>query len=181
MAKGQAQAADKQLQTTNQAAQGQGANAQQLFGTLAPNLTNQLNHPGYDNATKSAILGQGMEAANQPFASAMQEAKDTASRTGNSAGLDTSLDSMARAKAAADSNAAQTGQIAIANDAQKQQQQAQTGLGDLFGVSNDTMAKLYGTAPGILQGRAAGGSPFTSILQSAIGAGGTIGAAALKN
>lgn len=177
MARGAAKEAQQQLQTTNAAAAQQGAQANQIFGTEMPAVSNMIDNPGYDTATQNAIIGQGVQAANAPFASAADEAARTAGRTGNSAGLDVSLDSMARGKAAADANATQQADIAIANNKQQQQQQGIQDASGLFGTTEGTMSQLYGQGVPAINAQTNATAQQWSPITSLIGAAGGVGAA----
>lgn len=166
----------KQAGLQNTVAGQNNTNAQQLFGTEEPAVASMINNPGPNATQQAAIIGQDVQAANAPFASAADQATRTAGRTRNAAGLDVSLDSMARGKAAADANATQDAQLAIL---QNQQQQRQEGIQDasqLFGTSEGTMANLYGSTDQLYK------VPKTGVLDavSALGkgAGGAAGAAA---
>ena len=57
----------KQANVENAQAGQQGQMSQQIFGTEMPAITNMIQNPGYDTATKNAIIGQGVAAANAPF------------------------------------------------------------------------------------------------------------------
>jgi hypothetical protein len=177
MAKGQSKAADTNLATTNSVAAGQGANASQIFGTAAPLATNLATNGGYTPAQQTGIVNSGVNAANSVFGSAADAARTGAGTTRNAAGLDTTLDSMARGKSAADATAAQTAQTTIANDQQSQRQLGLQDLNSLYGTTTGSMNSLYGLGPGTLQARAAGQNPGLAIAQSLIGAAGGAGAA----
>lgn len=140
------------------------ANAQNIYGTLEPQYQSLATNGGYTQPVQNAIIGQGVQAANAPFASASDQATETAARTGNRAGLNSTLDNMAREKSSADANATQAGQIAIANDAQQQQQLGRTGLQNLFGTSQQTMDALYGSASPLFNVKV----PSTGALGNAI-------------
>ena len=176
MAKGQSQAANKNLALTNSVAAGQGQKAGQVFGTAEPLAANLATNGGYDQATKNSIIGQGVGAANSAFGSAADAARTGAAATRNAGGLDTTLDSMARGKAAADANATQTGQIAIANDQQQQRQLGIQDLNSLYGTTTGSMNSLYGLGPGTLQARAAGQNTGLALAGDVLGAAGSAAA-----
>jgi len=159
------QAMDQGNLLNAQAAQS-GQESNQLFGMAAPAVQKMISSPGYDPATQSAIVNDTVGGATEPFAGAQDTAARTAAASNNSAGLDTTLDNLAREKSAAASNAANDAQIEIANDKQQQEQQGIADAGSLFGTAQGTMRGLYGSAtplfgqqqksnlPGILGGAA---------------------------
>ena len=129
--------AQQQLNTTNAAAGGQGANAGQIFGTDWAAIQNQMNPSA---KTTEAFTQLPMDAANSAFAGAQQSAQQRMAKTNNSAGYGALADKLARGKATADSTAALQGTEALQN----LQNEGIKNAGNLFGTSEDTMAKLYG-------------------------------------
>ena len=99
-----------------------------------------------------------MGALASPFAAAKTAMTNSAARTNNSAGLTAGQDALARGQGIAAGQQSAANQTAFANDAQQQEAQAQQGLAGIYGINQDTMAKLYGLGPGTLQARAAGPS-----------------------
>ncbi len=131
--------AQQQLNTTNAVAAGQAGDAGQVFGTDWNAVQQQLNP---SDATKAALTQTPMNAANAAFAAAQQNATNRVAKTNNSAGYGSQMDDLALKKAQADSAAALSGQNAILN----LQNEGVKNAGGLFGTSEDTMAKLYGTS-----------------------------------
>lgn len=144
--RGPTQAALNQGNTLNTQAGNQNQMSTQLFGTTMPAITKMVNNPGYTPAQQEAITTNTVGAATEPYASAADTAARTAAASNNSAGLDTSLDALAREKSAAAANAANQAQVEIANDAQQQEQQGISDAGQLFGTTEGTAAKEYGSA-----------------------------------
>lgn len=150
MARGQAAAANAAIGNADLTA-GRSANtANQVFGVDWPAIQNQINP---DAATRAALTQLPQQAAGSAFDAAKASATNRMARTRNTAGFSELTDKLARDAAAAQSTAALKGQEAVTN----LQNEGIKNAGNLFGVSEDTMAKLYGTIPGLLQGRAAGG------------------------
>lgn len=172
MAKGQSQAADTNLATTNSVAAGQGANAAGIFGTVNPLAANLATNGGYTPAQQTGIVNSGVDAANSVYGSAADAARTGAGTTRNAAGLDTTLDSMARGKSAADATAAQNAQTTIANDQQSQRQAGIQDLSSLYGTTTGSMNSLYGLGPSTLQARAAGQNVVAQIAGNVLGAAG---------
>jgi hypothetical protein len=92
-----------------------------------------------------------------PFASAADTLENRAARTRNTAGLNETLDLMARDRSKAASGAGRDVETLFANEKQRRREESLKGLANLYGVSTDAMAKLYGLGPGTLGARAAGG------------------------
>jgi hypothetical protein len=151
---GQINAADKQLQLNNQVGANQNTMAQSMFSMAAPAIGNQINP---NAATRNALTQLPTLAANAPFNAATQQATNRMARTNNSAGFGSTLDKLAMDKGKADSTAALQGQQAVQN----LQNEGIKNASGFFGAADDTMAKIYANAPGILDARAKMGSPFS--------------------
>lgn len=147
MARGQAQAADQAIATNNTQASAAGNQASQAFGMDMPAIQQQLNPTPQ---TTAALTQLPVTAANSAFEAAKTNATNRMARTNNSAGYGDTIDKLAMDKAKAGSNAVLQGQEAVQN----LKNEGVKNLGGLFGISQDTMAKLYGTQPGLLQARA---------------------------
>lgn len=179
MAKGQAQAANKQLATTNDVAANLGTQQQGLSSKLTPLYTSMLNE-GYTPGQKSAMTEGATQGANSAFGTASDEAARSAGRTGNEAGLTAANDELALGKGQAMSNTGANLEQQFANKQQQNTMYGLQGLGNLEGQDLQGMESMYGLGPGTLQARAAGGpSPLWGLAQSTIGAAGQVGAAAL--
>lgn len=181
MAKGQSAAADKNLATTNSAAAGYGSNAANLYGSLVPQAQSLVNSQGYEPATLGAITNAGMGASNAAFDSASGDLKRTAARTANPASIGANEDALARSKGVAGGQEAGNIQVQNANFANSQRTQGLNMLQSLYGTNVGASTNLYGLGPGTLSARAAGAPPAAlGITEAALGAGGSVGAAALK-
>ena len=156
MARGQSGAAEKQLGTTNKVAGQYGTQANQLYGTLAPALTSEMNNPGYDAATKAAMTTAGMGAIGSSFGADAERAAERSARTRNPAGAGALQEALARNKGLAMGQEAAGLQKQFADYANQQRQQALAGLGNLYGMNTDVMSRLYGLGPSTLNARAAG-------------------------
>lgn len=163
MAKGQRQAADKQLGTTNTTAAGYGSNASSLFGPLSSEASTLANSTGYDPATLAAITNAGMGAVNANFASNAGQIGRNAAVTQNPASVNAALDQNAMNKGVAAGQEA--GNIQIANAQEKDYQQA-LGLNlqnSLYGTNVGAQTNLLGQTPGLLNARAAGQSTLQQV------------------
>lgn len=156
MARGQAQAAGKQLNLTNQAAAGAGSTANQIYGTMMPAVNQEIQTPGYDAATKAAMTTAGMGGIGSSYGSQAEQASERAARTRNAAGAGALQEALARNKGIAEGNEAAGLQKQFADFADQQRQQGIKTAADLYGVNQDVMARLYGLGPSTLQARAAG-------------------------
>lgn len=125
---------------TNAAAANSGETANSLYSMAQPAIQNQLN----PNAQTRASLTQlPMQAANSAFGAAQQNAAQRVAKTNNSAGYSNLSDKLAMDKGKADSTAALEGQQAI----QGLQNEGVKNASNLYGINQETMAKLYGIGP----------------------------------
>lgn len=147
MARGQVQAANAAIGNADVTATRAGNTAGQVFGVDWPAIQNQINP---DSNTRAALTQLPQQAAGSAFDAAKQSATNRMARTRNTAGFSELTDKLARDAAAAQSTAALKGQEAVTN----LENEGIKNAGNLFGVSEDTMAKLYGTVPGLLDARA---------------------------
>lgn len=174
MARGQAQAAGNQLNKTNTAAAGYGANASGLFGTLSDTGRSLVNSTGFDPATLSAITNAGMGGVNASFGDAENQLKRSVAGSGNPAGIGGQLDALARSKGIAGGEEAGNIQIANAAERDKLRQQGLDLMNSLYGTNVGASTQLYGMGPSTLQARAAGGGwsqGFKDVLQGVGGLG----------
>jgi hypothetical protein len=170
MARGQSQAADTQLKTTNQVAGQQGQEAQQLESELIPGYTSLMD-TGYMNPEEEAAATTSeMGAATAPFGTADFQAKDNAAATRNPSDLAAQEDQLAL----------EEGQVAGGASAHLQDQKMQNQEAGMYGLSNlesgnlKAMEDMYGLGPGTLSARAAGQSGDQTALgyiNAATGAG----------
>jgi hypothetical protein len=150
MAREQTQAANAAIGNADLTATRAGNQGNQVFGTDWSAIQGQINP---SSATVNALTQLPQQAAGSAFDAAKTSATNRMARTRNTAGFSELTDKLARDSAAAQSTAALKGQEAVQN-------LENTGIenaGKLFGVSSDTMAKIYGTVPGLLDARAKGG------------------------
>lgn len=157
MARGQKQAADKNLALTNAVAAGAGASATAERAPLLKGYEGMISGGGYDQSTKNAITGTAYGSANQAYDTADAAAGGRVARTRNDAGYLDSLDSMARGRAETLANTGASTQKSFADEAIRQKEAGLKGIGGLYGIDEDTMAKLYGYGPSTLGARASGG------------------------
>lgn len=182
MARGQKQQADTQLGLQNQQAAQYASNASQELGPLN-DTANQLikskgvdlnGISGFDPATMAAMTGSTMGAVNSPFAGAEAGIKRDAAIKGNDAGVGGGLTQLALDKGIAGGQAAQGLKLSDTafklNNADIAAQERNKGLDilqQLYGTNTQASTNLQGNAPGLLQGRAAGGGwaqGFGSVL-----------------
>lgn len=178
MAKGARKNFLNQASSEQQQAQGytQAANAAgtQALNAEMPTVMSYL-QPGGNPAVTAATMG----ALGSQFGAQQQNALDTAARTGNAASTNATLQSLGRSQGAAAAQAA-------ANNIAGQQKTALSTLSQLYGIDEDTMAKMMGlqiSATGAYGSQA--NSPWlTSILPQVLkgaaqgATGGAAGAAA---
>lgn len=152
MARGQSQAADTQLSTTNQVAGQQGAEAQKLEGKLTPGYESLMDtgylSPGEEAAATTSEMGSAM----QPFESAGFEAKNRGAATRNESGVAAQEDALALEKGRAAGGAAAN----LQEEKLKNQEAGMYGLLGLEQGNQQAMENMYGLGPGTLEGRAAG-------------------------
>ena len=148
---------------------------------LQTQYQNILANPGYTPAQQAALTLNSTGSESAAFGSAADQAARTAAKTGNSANLASQQDHLAQEKAQTMASTNAANQVTIANDAQ-QQQQALQGLNSMYGTNTNLLAKSLGVPPEYLSAyNQAMDKPSAtqSILQSLLGAGGQVGAAAL--
>jgi hypothetical protein len=156
MARGQSAAADSQRQLTNTQAGTQTATATGTLGLETPDLTQQLQHPGFDPTTADAIRRSGMDTTNSAFDAAKFSAAQRAGATGNDAMFYGSANDLAQKRAAGLSTAATNAETTIGKQALDSQQQAIQDASQLYGTQTGAATALYGQGVGALNARAAG-------------------------
>lgn len=152
MARGQKQAADKQLQTTNSVAGGEGAESNKLKSTLIPGYTSLMDTGYFSPEEEHAATTSEMGAATQPFESMGFSAANRAGATRNASDLTAQQDDLAMKEG-------QTAGTAAANLQKEKMANQMEGMSGLHGIESedmDAMEKLYGLGPGTLGARAAG-------------------------
>jgi len=153
MARGQKEAANKQLATTNAIGAGNNQEAGNIEKSLVPGYTSLMSTGYMDPAEEAAATTSEMGAATAPFKSAEFQAANRAGATRNASDLTAQQDQLALEEG-------QTAGMAAA-DLQKQklanQEAGMYGLaGQEAGNRQETEA-MYGLGPGTLGARAAGG------------------------
>lgn len=154
MARGQAQAADTQLSTTNAVAGQQGAEAQQLESGLIPGYTSLMDTGYLSPQEEEATVSGGMGAATQPFKSAEFSATNRAAATRNPADLTAQQDQLALEEGQTAGNEANT----LEENKLQNQESGMYGLQQLEAGNLQSSDQMYGLGPGTLQARAAGQS-----------------------
>lgn len=154
---------------------------QQQNNYLQTQYKNMLANPGYDQATKNAIVGNATGSVAATYGGAADQEARSAARTGNAASLTAGQDQLAQEKANSMSQANNTAQVEIANDAQQQQQQALQGMSGLYGMNTNLLAKSLGIPVEYLQqyNTANSSAMGPGLLDSVIKGGASVGAAAL--
>lgn len=156
MARGQRQAADRQLNTTNQIGAAENTNQQALENKLIPGYTSLMNTGYLSPEEENAARVNEMGTATQPFEAAGFSAAGRAGRTRNPADLTSEEDLLARDESLAAGGAAEKLQA----EKMKGQLAGMYGLGTLRSEDIDAMERMYGLGPATLQARAAGGKSF---------------------
>jgi hypothetical protein len=154
MARGQSQAADSNLQTTNAVAGKQGQQAQTLENQLIPGYTSLMD-TGYMNPEEEAAATTSeMGAATAPFASAGFQAKNDAAATRNDSNLPAQEDQLALEEGQTAGNAAAT----LQTQKMTNQEAGMYGLDQLEAGNLGASTSMYGLGPSTLNARAAGPS-----------------------
>lgn len=154
MARGQSQAADTNLKTTNAVAAGEGAQSQQLENQLIPGYTSLMDTGYMSPQEEEAAVSGGMGAATQPFKSAEFSATNRAASTRNPADLTSQQDQLALEEgqtAGDEANKLQESKL-------QNQEAGMYGLNQLEAGNLQSMDSMYGLGPGTLSARAAGPS-----------------------
>lgn len=115
---------------------------------------NMLANPGYTQAQQAAITGATQGSLGSAFDALTQRATNRVARTNNSAGFSDTLDQLARTQGQQQASAAQSNQIAFANNAQQQQSQALSGLSGLYGIDSNMLSRTLGIPAQLLDTRA---------------------------
>lgn len=142
--------------------------------TLLPAYQSILANPGYSSADKSAMRLSTLGGLGASFDSASDAASNRLARTRNSAGFGETLDELARERGRQTSTAEAGLESKFADTALSERDKALSGISNLYGVDSDTLAKLLNTGTAQYTG------PLQGLAQSALAAGGEVGAAALK-
>jgi hypothetical protein len=169
MAKGQAQAANKNLATTNQIGANELTESNQLEGQLLPGYTSLMNTGYLNPQQKEAATTSEMGAATAPFAAADTQATNRAAATRNPSDLTAQQDQLAIEKGQAAGGAADT----LQSQQMQNQEAGMYGINQLQAGNQAAATSMYGLGPSTLQARAAGGpNPILGLAQSALGAAG---------
>ena len=111
---------------------------------LLPEYQRILASPGYSEAEKGAITGEGLGALGSAFDALQQRAENRLARTRNTAGYGELLDEMARERGRQTSGLARQNQIDFAGEAFRRRMAALQGLGGLYGVDTGLLARGMG-------------------------------------
>lgn len=162
--------AANQTAMNNQLEQQRQQQGNQLQATYNSLLTTGYANPQAQAAETNAAMG-GLGAT---YDNLKQSAMNTAARTRNDAALPALLDKLAMDKG---SQGAQIASNQVASGVNSGVQ----GLSSLYGTNTDFLAKALGLPNEYLQtANTASQNPWLNVLGSALGAGGTVGAAAIK-
>jgi hypothetical protein len=157
MARGQAQAATNQLNTTNQLGAQQGAQASSLESTLIPSYTDMLNS-GYNTPAQAAAATEsGMGAVNTSFNNDQQQLNNESARTNNPASLTAGQDQLALERGTALGTEANN----LAEQQFNNELKGASGLQGLYNTNQSSANSMYGLGPSTLGARAAGTSPWS--------------------
>ena len=160
-----------------------GANAGNIYGSLTPELQAQAAHPmGYTPQQKSAINTAGQQSAGGSMAGATGQGALLAARTRNAGAGANAIQQSGRNAGDELSRVATGTEVGSANLANAQQANAQRGLEGLnateLGGSLNALG-LGNQSVGIAE-QADANNPWVKLAQSALAAGGQVGAAAMK-
>lgn len=154
MARGQSQAAQKQLGVTNAIGANELSGANAGISALTPEYTSLMKTGYFNPQQKEAATTSEMGATAAPFQAAGMEAKNNASATRNASNLPAQQDQLALEEGQAAGKTAaglQTQQMA-------NQEAGAYGLGQLTDEQMKMAGQMYGLGPSTLQARAAGPS-----------------------
>lgn len=154
MARGQSQAADKNLAMTNAVAGQQQGSQKALENKLIPGYSSLMNTGYMDPAEEHAAVTSEMGAATQPFESMGFQAANRSAATRNPADMTAQQDQLAleEGRTAGDTAAK------LQEQKMQNQQAGMYGLGQLKSQDQQEAEHMYGLGPGTLGSRAAGGS-----------------------
>jgi hypothetical protein len=155
MARGQAGAAEKELNKTDTVAAQQGTEAQGLEDQLKPAYTSLMNTGYMDPKEEAAATTSEMGSATAPFSTAKFEAANRAGATRNASDLTAQQDQLALDEGKTAGGAA----AELQKEKMSNQEAGMYGLGQLEQGNLGAMEKMYGLAPGLIAGRAAGTLP----------------------
>lgn len=166
MARGQAQAANKQLNLSNTTAANAGATAGNIYSGLAPQLSAEATNPqGYSPSDINAMQTASAQALGGATSGITGQANLQAARTRNSGGYATALDQAGQQAMQTQSQNDLGIQQANANLKNTQQQAALGALQGLYGTNVQQQTSLLGLGPGTLNARAAGKGPSVTAGQ----------------
>jgi len=153
---------------------------QSMQNYLLPQYQNLIQNPGYTAAQQNAITTNSTGAAAATYGAASDQAARTAARTGNAASLSAQQDQLAQEKANTMANVNAQNQIQFANAARQDVQSGLAGISGLYGQDQNLLGRALGIPPEYLaQYNAAMKGGGSSWLPSAIGAAGSVAAAAI--
>jgi hypothetical protein len=122
-------------------AQGQG-----IFNEVNPTLEGELNNP-LTAEEQGALTQTAMQPAASAFDAARANAAQRAARTRNPAGLLESEEQLAQKAGEGASTAAENALVQGMNIAQQRRNAAAMQLGQMYGISEEAMARLLGGLP----------------------------------
>lgn len=154
MARGQRQAADKNLAMTNAVAANQGTRANKLEDTLIPGYTSLMDTGYLTPEEGTAATTSEMGAATAPFATAEFEGRNRAAATRNPADVTASEEQLAMEEGETAGNQA----AELQKEKMAGQERGMYGLNALQQGNQETMARMYGLGPQTLGARAEGPS-----------------------
>jgi hypothetical protein len=172
MAKGQKQAADKQLAKSNAVSDTALGTANSEMSSLNPFYTGEMTNPqGLGTAGVNAANTASQQALGGATAGVTGEGALMGARTRNTAGITEALDSASRGAMQTGSENATKVQLANEMLKEQQRQEGAAGKAGIFGTETNLGGQALGMGPGTLQARAAGQSwmqnnfqPFMSSL-----------------
>ena len=172
MARGQTQRGQQAFnQATGYAAEAN-RRGSELYSGLLPEYQKLVSGGGYSPEEQAGIRQATFGPLQAAFEAARERGTNRVERTRNPAGFGELEDELARSEGRQKATLAGGVEEGFANEAQRRKELGLAGLGRLYGINEEEMARLLGITPGLLETPRGGG-----IGGSLIGAGGSIAAA----
>ncbi len=135
------------------------AEREQGRNLLLPSYQQLLANPGFSEAEKAAITGQGLGALGSAFGAAQDTAANRLARTGNTAGYAELEDELAREQGRQAADVTRQSQVDFADKAFQDRMAALAGIGRLYGIDTNALMHGLGIDTGLLNVRAQAGRP----------------------
>ncbi len=157
MARGQTQRGQQAFDLTTGGAREARGRAGELYGTLLPEYQRLISGGGYSPEEQAGIRQATMGGLGATFEALRQRAENRVARTRNPAGFGELEDELAREQGRESAQLAGGLQERFANEGQRRRELGLAGLGRLYGINEEEMARLLGITPGLLETPRRGG------------------------